>query len=105
MGIIDIVRLLLADPRINPAENNNEAIRGASTSGHVDVVRLLLANPRVNPTDDNNYSIHWASRHEYIGVVRLLLTDERVIESLPENARRFYERQVAKALAKRQHVL
>ena len=47
------VRLLLADPRVDPTARNNEAIRMARQNGHADVVRLLLADPRVEPDIKN----------------------------------------------------
>ena len=46
-GHADVVRLLLADSRVDPNARDNEAIRCASQYGHADVVRLLLADPRV----------------------------------------------------------
>ena len=43
------MRLLLADPRVDPSADNNYAIRWAAYNGHTEVVRLLLADPRVDP--------------------------------------------------------
>ena len=51
---VDRVKLLLADPRVDPAARNNDAIREASINGHLEVVRLLLNDPRVDPSVDNN---------------------------------------------------
>ena len=47
-GDINNVRLLLADPRVDPAARNNDAIRWASGNGHSEVVKLLLNDPRVD---------------------------------------------------------
>ena len=44
---MDIVRLLLSDPRVNPGDYNNETIRLASKNGHMDIVRLLFSDTRV----------------------------------------------------------
>ena len=74
----EVVRLLLADPRVNPAVNNNYPIRWASGEGHAEVVRLLLNDNRVDPAAYNNYAIGLASRNGHTGVVRLLMTDPRV---------------------------
>ena len=41
-GKVDVIALLLRDPRMNPSQKNNEAIRWASSNGHKDVVKLLL---------------------------------------------------------------
>jgi hypothetical protein len=83
---VEIVRMLLADKRVNPAADNNRAIREASRCGHVDVVSLLLADKRVNPADCNNYAIKWAHFNNYYEVVQLLKKDERVN---PENLNPF----------------
>jgi ankyrin repeat protein len=79
-GDIKTVCLFLADPRVNPADPENLAIRWASYNGHLEVVKLLLTDPRVNPADQKNASIRWASRNgqRTAQVVRLLLADPRV---------------------------
>ena len=77
-GHVDVVRLLLADSRVNPAECNNCAIQCACANGHVDVVRLLLADNRVNPADNYNQAIRLACENGHVDVVCLLLADHRV---------------------------
>ena len=77
-GNTDKVKLLLADPRVDPADRNNYAIHFASERGHVEVVRLLLNDSRVNPATSNNRAIKWASNNGHLEVVRLLLNDPRV---------------------------
>ena len=76
-GHIDVVRLLLADGRVNPAASDNYAIRLASENGRTDVVRLLLADGRVDPAAKDNYAIREASCYGHVDVVRLLLADVR----------------------------
>ena len=76
-GNIDKVRLLLENPEIDPATNNNEAIRVASGRGHTEVVRMLLADPRTNPASNNNYPIRLASKNGHTEIVKLLLADPR----------------------------
>ena len=67
-GYTDIVRLLLADSRVDPSDYDNEAILCACRCGHVNVVRVLLADSRVNPAvrDNTPYLI-------LVGVVMLKL--------------------------------
>ena len=60
-GHYSVVKLLLADPRVNPAADNNRAIKGASLKGHDLVVKLLLADPTINPAAQDNYAIRFAS--------------------------------------------
>ena len=77
-GHLEIVRLLLADGRVNPADQNNKAIELACNYGRLEIVRLLLADGRVNPADQNNKAIEEAFKHGYVEIVRLLLADQRV---------------------------
>jgi len=49
MGHADVVRLLLADARVDPAAYDNTAIRWSSSMGHAEVVKLLLADGRADP--------------------------------------------------------
>jgi len=78
MGYIEIVKLLLSDPRVNPSTFNNEAIRWASINGHNEVIKLLLSDPRVDPSAGDNHAIRSASRIGNTEVVKLLLSDPRV---------------------------
>ena len=55
-GHFAVVELLLSDPEVNPAADNNYAIRMASENGHRDVVELLLVDERVDPAADDNYA-------------------------------------------------
>lgn len=48
-GDENIVRLLLADERVDPTVANNRAIRWACGDGHAEIVRLLLADGRADP--------------------------------------------------------
>jgi hypothetical protein len=75
---------LLADPRVDPAAENNDAFRNASRKGHASVVMLLLTDPRVDPAAENNYTIRYASFNGHVSVVKLLLADSRV-DSTAEN--------------------
>ncbi len=84
-GFDAVVGLLLADPRVDPSTQDNEAIRWASKKGHLDVVQLLLADPRVDPSVQDNYAIQWASECGHDAIVRLLLADPRVDPSARDN--------------------
>ena len=77
-GDADTVRLLLNDPLVDPAANNNYAIQTASVSGYKEVMRLLLDDPRVDPSADDNVAIKLASKGGNADVMRLLLADPRV---------------------------
>lgn len=47
-GHLEVIRLLLADSRVNPSANNNAAIRWASRHGYLEIVRLLESDPRAH---------------------------------------------------------
>ena len=48
-GSFSVIKLSLADPRVNPTAQRNGAIKVASQGGHISVVKLLLADPAVEP--------------------------------------------------------
>jgi hypothetical protein len=85
-GDSEAVRALLADPRVDPAVNDNYVIRIASSRGHAGVVRALLAHPRVDPAADGNDAIRWASAEGHADAVRSLLADARVDPTSNNNA-------------------
>jgi ankyrin repeat protein len=74
-GHIEVVKYLLTDPRVNPADNDNSAIGYAALKDDIEMVSLLLQDSRVNPAADDNYALR-ASRT--IEMQKLLLTDPRV---------------------------
>jgi Ankyrin repeats (3 copies) len=78
-GNTDIVRLLLADPRVDPSADMNYAIRWASELGRTEVVRMLLDDPRVDPSNWKQWAIRKASRNGHKEIVRLLLDLPMVI--------------------------
>jgi ankyrin repeat protein len=80
-----VVKLLLADPWVNPAADNNFAIRQASANGHVSVVTLLLADPRVDPAACYNDAIRGALFYAHESVVELLLAHPRVDPTADNN--------------------
>ena len=48
---IETVKKLLKDSEVDPADNDNYAIRCASEYGYIEIVKLLLADKRVDPAD------------------------------------------------------
>ena len=75
---MDIVRLLLEDPRVDPSVRENECIRTASQRGHKEVVQLLLQDPRVDPSVDMNLSLRFAVENSDLEVTKILLDDDRI---------------------------
>jgi hypothetical protein len=100
-GHLDVVELLLRDPRVDAAALDNAPLRRACYAGHVSVVKRLLADPRVDPTAGNHDAITTASYCAHTAVVDALLADGRVDPSVPNNRplRATKSLQVALALA------
>eukprot|EP01117_Protostelium_nocturnum_P007144 TRINITY_DN2561_c0_g2_i1.p1 TRINITY_DN2561_c0_g2~~TRINITY_DN2561_c0_g2_i1.p1 ORF type:complete len:355 (-),score=128.26 TRINITY_DN2561_c0_g2_i1:78-1094(-) len=52
-GNEEMVKLLLADPRINPSSADNRALRNAIKGNHQNIVKILLAHPKISLTSAN----------------------------------------------------
>lgn len=84
-GYTELVRKLLKDDRVNPAERNNHALYLCAKYGQAGVARVLLADSRVDPAALNNFAVRWAACEGWAGVVRVLLADPRVDPSTVNN--------------------
>eukprot|EP01124_Arcella_intermedia_P001090 TRINITY_DN10588_c0_g1_i1.p1 TRINITY_DN10588_c0_g1~~TRINITY_DN10588_c0_g1_i1.p1 ORF type:complete len:901 (+),score=214.20 TRINITY_DN10588_c0_g1_i1:194-2704(+) len=82
-GMLDIVQLLLKDPRVDPSDNRDTALRAAASNGHVDVVRLLLSDKRVSPSAAGNSAIITACENGHYEIFALLYADPRVEIQFP----------------------
>jgi len=71
-GRIEVVKLLLTCPGVDPTDDNNCAIRWASQSGYTEVVKLLLTCPGVDPTAENNHAIQNASAGGHIELIIII---------------------------------
>lgn len=84
-GHLEVIRLLLSDPRVDPSVEDNYAIQMAAQYDYLEVVRLLLSDQRVDPTNLDNAPIRYASANGHLEVVQLLLADPRVDPSADNN--------------------
>ena len=80
---IECLKLLLQDPRVDPSDDDNYAIRWTSYNGHTECVRLLLQDPRVDPSARANDAIQGASENGHTECVRLLRAHST--ETVPSN--------------------
>uniref|UniRef100_A0A6C0JVN8 Uncharacterized protein n=1 Tax=viral metagenome TaxID=1070528 RepID=A0A6C0JVN8_9ZZZZ len=85
-GHVEIVRLLLEDPRVDPSEFDNRALQNACSYHHLKVVKLLLTDPRVNPSASHNMALACAAG--CIKIMEFLLEDPRVVSSSLSSALR-----------------
>ncbi len=83
-GFVQIVEMLLADPRVNPAQDDyhNPAIAKAARRGHVQIVQLLLP---ASLLWQKQAALLQAIGHNYDHVARLLLCDPEVEPMYQDN--------------------
>jgi len=75
---IDLVRILLNDPRVDPSINHNWDIREACMNGYTEIVKMLLNDSRVDPSDLDNEAIISTCCRGHTEIIKLLLKDSRV---------------------------
>ncbi len=93
-GLLDKVKILLKDSKINPSDGDNTAIVLASGYGRIEVVKELLKDSRVDPGANNNKAIRDAIYNSFVrgdisnrhlAVVKELLKDKRVDPTIDNN--------------------
>lgn len=106
-GYDEIVRILLADPRVNPRVPGNifsmivDGITQARyhkvispllsmENNHTSVAKLLLEDRRADPATEQNGPIRYASERGYLEIVKLLLSDSRVDPSARNDQAIYY---------------
>lgn len=85
IGHIEILERLLQCEDVDPAADNNCAIRWASEKGHFSVVERLLLFDGVDPTAKDNYAIKLASQNGHLAVVKRLLQCKGVNPTAKDN--------------------
>ena len=71
---IDVVKILLEHPKVNP----NNLILTAVEKGSVEMVKLLLSKENIDPSYNNNICLKQAVRYDFVDVLILLLRDRRI---------------------------
>jgi ankyrin repeat protein len=92
-GNLEVVELLLSDPRLDPCFKYNHVVRWASIKGDFELIKFLLSYKgskdgcmwSFNPSEDDNFVIKSVSEGGHLEIVKLLLSDERVDPSAGEN--------------------
>jgi hypothetical protein len=76
-GHIEVLKLLLNHPKVDPSANNNigmnfislnifKAIQLASRNGHIEVVKFLLNLPKVDPSADDSIGMNFVDLITYL---------------------------------------
>lgn len=84
-GHMEAVKLLLADPRVDPRMDESMSIQLAAQSGHHAIVELLLRDGRAHPNRAKGNPLVCACAYNDTTVVNLLLGDPRVDPTVRDN--------------------
>jgi hypothetical protein len=87
-GCLRVVSMLLSNKYasyVNPAHDEQCAVRWASTQGHVDVLKLLLTNKRSGTVSAMQDALRCASKRGHVEILKLLMSDKRVDPSMYES--------------------
>ncbi|KAJ3270434.1 hypothetical protein HDV01_007844 [Terramyces sp. JEL0728] len=71
-GSLEIVELLLRDPRVDPSDMQSIAFRNACSNGHYEIVKCFVQDNRTNFQADNNFGLYIACENEFTNIVELL---------------------------------
>ena len=83
-GHVEVVKLLLEDPRVDVravCKEGCSALHSSASEGHVEVVELMLEDPRVDAnakSNRGNTPLHLATAENHHKVVQLLLDSPRL---------------------------
>ena len=65
-------------PNVDPAVNDNAAIRWGCSNGNIEIVKYLISLkkefPKINPAADKNLAIRWASKNGHLEIVKYLVS-------------------------------
>ena len=84
-GQVGVIQMLLADPRVDPAEDHCKPLIVACRHGEAGAVEALLTDRRINPNAFFNYPLQVSAASGFLDVVSVLMADERVDPSVDNN--------------------
>lgn len=71
-GHTEVVRILLADPTIDPGAQESLSLQYACEYGHIEVVKLLLQSGKVEKEANNGSPFRRALQNKHIEIVKFL---------------------------------
>ena len=77
-GRIEAIKAMICHPKIDPTENEDEAIYRASESNQLEILKLFLVDTRICPNRRNNEVLRVAASWGHVEIVKVLLKDLRV---------------------------
>jgi hypothetical protein len=75
---VEVLKMLLEDPRSNPGFRNNHAFMWAVKRTLLKNIAELLKCARVDPSDRDNRAVEFAIEHNKLDLLNVLLADARV---------------------------
>ncbi|CAH6420310.1 Ankyrin repeat protein [uncultured virus] len=75
---IEVIKLLLSDPRVDPSRNNNFVFGILCYEHETELIKKLLLDLRVDPADGDNAILRYASANGEVEIVKLLLDNNRI---------------------------
>ena len=94
----NIVQLLLKDKRTDPNWNNSTPLRLVCQKGLLNIAQLLLKDKRIDPTLEKNGAIRLANQDNHIDIVNLLWKDLRVKNTLKKDDKKLHKKLIKKDL-------
>lgn len=74
----DIVRMLLADPRVDPSARSGFIVHEAIRKRAIGICLLLVRHPLFDVTTNRQGAIFWAADYDVAEIVQVLLEDPRL---------------------------
>lgn len=81
----NLLSIVLAHPRCDPAANDNKALDYALLFKHLYAAQRLIEDPRVGPGARHNRALMMCARYGYIGLLRILVKYHGVDPSINNN--------------------
>ena len=83
---VEIAKVILSNPNIDPSFGDNIALIGAVKNNNVEIIKLLLTDERIDPSYPNNELIILAAMNPQNGTIfDMLMKDNRVDPSARNN--------------------
>ncbi len=83
-GNVEIVKIMLNDPRVVP---NDKVLQYACEGGNTDIVKILLEYENMDPNSAQNYCVQIASKNGHHEIIEYLLNDRRFDKDDKNNLR------------------
>ena len=84
-GLNNIVRILIMDPRVDPATDENKSILSAVRHNNFEVVQMLLDHGKVDPSVFDGLALRLAHRNKNKEIENILINSNKILLSKTPN--------------------